>query len=83
MNMTLKVSHKGVILAEKVVEKISRDDQSFLNWMIDIYQSEFGINISRYSLSDTIIDGGSITLILNDKRLRYWRDMKLNQILNK
>ena len=81
--MTLKVSHKGVILAEKVVEKISRDDQSFLNWMIDIYQSEFGINISRYSLSDTIIDGGSITLILNDKRLRYWRDMKLNQILNK
>jgi hypothetical protein len=83
MNMTLKVSHKGVILAEKVVEKISRDDQSFLNWMIDIYQSEFGINISRYSLSDTIIDGGSITLILNDKRLRYWRDIKLNQILNK
>ncbi len=81
--MTLKVSHNGVILVEKVVEKISRDDQSFLNWMIDIYQSEFGINISRYSLSDTIIDGGSITLILNDKRLRYWRDMKLNQIFNK
>ena len=83
MNITLKVSHNDVILAEKIVEKINRDDQSFLNWMIDIYQSEFGINISRYSLSDTIIEGSSVTLKLNDKRLRYWRDMKLNKILNK
>ena len=83
MNITLKVSHGGVVLAEKVVEKINRDDQSFLNWMIDIYQSEFGINISRYSLSDTIIEGSSVTLKLNDKRLRYWRDMKLNKILKK
>ena len=83
MNITLKVSHGGVILVEKVVEKINRDDQSFLNWMIDIYQSEFGINISRYSLSDTIIEGSSVTLKLNDKRLRYWRDSRLNQILKK
>ena len=83
MNITLKVSHGGVVLAEKVVEKINRDDQSFLNWMIDIYQSEFGINISRYSLSDTIIEGSSVTLKLNYKRLRYWRDMKLNKILKK
>ena len=83
MNITLKVSHNSVVLTEKVVEKINRDDQSFLNWMIDIYQSEFGINISRYSLSDTIIEGSSVTLKLNDKRLRYWRDMKLNKILNK
>ena len=83
MNITLKVSHNDVILAEKIVEKINRDDQSFLNWMIDIYQSEFGINISRYSLSDTLIEGSSVTLKLNDKRLRYWRDMKLNKILNK
>ena len=83
MNITLKVSHNGVVLAEKVVEKINRDDQSFLNWMIDIYQSEFGINISRYSLSDTIIEGSSVTLKLNDKRLRYWRDSRINQILKK
>ena len=83
MNITLKISHNGVILAEKIVEKINSDDQSFLNWMIDIYQSEFGINISRYSLSDTIIEGSSVTLKLNDKRLRYWRDSRLNQILKK
>ena len=83
MNITLKVSHNGVVLAEKVVEKINRDDQSFLNWMIDIYQSEFEINISRYSLSDTIIEGSSVTLKLNDKRLRYWRDSRINQILKK
>ena len=83
MNITLKVSHNDVILAEKIVEKINRDDQSFLNWMIDIYQSEFGINISRYSLSDTIIEGSSVTLKLNDKRLRYWRDSRINQILKK
>jgi hypothetical protein len=51
--------------------------------MIDIYQSEFGINISRYSLSDTIIEGSSVTLKLNDKRLRYWRDSRINQILKK
>ena len=83
MNITLKVSHNGVILVEKIVEKINRDEQSFLNWMIDIYQSEFGINISNFSLSDTLIEGSSVTLKLNDKRLRYWRDSRINQILKK
>ena len=83
MNITLKVSHNSVILVEKIVEKINRDEQSFLNWMIDIYQSEFGINISNFSLSDTLIEGSSVTLKLNDKRLRYWRDSRINQILKK
>ena len=49
MNITLRISHSGVILAQKVVEKINRDEQSFLNWMIDIYKSEFGLNISNFS----------------------------------
>ena len=83
MNITLKVSHNSVILAEKVVEKINRDEQSFLNWMIDIYQSEFGINISNFSLNDTTIENGSVTLKLDDKKLRYWRDSRINQILKK
>lgn len=83
MNITLRISHGGVILVEKIVEKINRDEQSFLNWMIDIYQSEFGINISNFSLSDTLIEGGSVTLKLDDKKLRYWRDSRINQILKK
>ncbi len=83
MNITLRISHGGVILVEKVVEKINRDEKSFLNWMIDIYQSEFGINISNFSLSDTLIEGGSVTLKLDDKKLRYWRDSRINQILKK
>lgn len=83
MNITLRISHGGVILVEKIVEKINRDEKSFLNWMIDIYQSEFGINISNFSLSDTLIEGGSVTLKLDDKKLRYWRDSRINQILKK
>lgn len=83
MNITLRISHGGVILVEKVVEKINRDEKSFLNWMIDIYQSEFGINISNFSLNDTTIENGSVTLKLDDKKLRYWRDSRINQILKK
>lgn len=83
MNITLRISHGGVILAQKVVEKINRDEHSFLNWMIDIYQSEFGLNISNFSLSETTIDGSGVTVILNDKKLKYWRDSRLNQILKK
>ena len=83
MNITLRISHGGVILVEKIVEKINRDEQSFLNWMIDIYQSEFGINISNFSLNDTTIENGSVTLKLDDKKLRYWRDSRINQILKK
>jgi hypothetical protein len=83
MNITLRISHGGVILVEKIVEKINRDEKSFLNWMIDIYQSEFGINISNFSLNDTTIENGSVTLKLDDKKLRYWRDSRINQILKK
>jgi len=83
MNITLRISHGDVILVEKVVEKINRDEKSFLNWMIDIYQSEFGINISNFSLNDTTIENGSVTLKLDDKKLRYWRDSRINQILKK
>ena len=83
MNITLRISHGGVILVEKIVERINRDEKSFLNWMIDIYQSEFGINISNFSLSDTLIEGSSVTLKLDDKKLRYWRDSRINQILKK
>lgn len=83
MNITLRISHSGVILAQKVVEKINRDEQSFLNWMIDIYQSEFGLNISNFSLSETTIDGSGVTVILNDEKLKYWRDLRINQILKK
>ncbi len=83
MNITLRISHGGVILAQKVVEKINRDEHSFLNWMIDIYQSEFGLNISNFSLSETTIDGSGVTVILNDEKLKYWRDLRINQILKK
>lgn len=83
MNITLRISHGDVILAQKVVEKINRDEQSFLNWMIDIYQSEFGLNISNFSLSETTIDGSGVTVILNDEKLKYWRDLRINQILKK
>ena len=83
MNITLRISHRGVVLAQKVVDKINRDEQSFLNWMIDIYQSEFGLNISNFSLSETTIDGSGVTVILNDKKLKYWRDLRINQILKK
>jgi hypothetical protein len=83
MNITLRISHGGVILAQKVVEKINRDEQSFLNWMIDIYKSEFGLNISNFSLSETTIDGSGVTVILNDEKLKYWRDLRINQILKK
>jgi hypothetical protein len=83
MNITLRISHSGVILAQKVVEKINRDEQSFLNWMIDIYKSEFGLNISNFSLSETTIDGSGVTVILNDEKLKYWRDLRINQILKK
>lgn len=83
MNITLRISHSGVILAQKVVEKINRDEQSFLNWMIDIYKSEFGLNISNFSLSETTIDGSGVTVILNDEKLKYWRDSRINQILKK
>jgi len=83
MNITIKISHGGVVLTEKVVEKIDRDEKSFLNWMMDIYQSEFGLNISSFSLSETTIDGNEVNVILNDKRLKYWRNSRLNQILKK
>lgn len=83
MNITLRISHGDVVLAQKVVEKINRDEQSFLNWMIDIYQSEFGLNISNFSLSETTIDGSGVTVILNDEKLKYWRDLRINQILKK
>ena len=83
MNITLRISHGDVILVQKVVEKINRDEQSFLNWMIDIYQSEFGLNISNFSLSETTIDGSGVTVILNDEKLKYWRDLRINQILKK
>ena len=83
MNITLRISHGGVILAQKVVEKINRDEHSFLNWMIDIYKSEFGLNISNFSLSETTIDGSGVTVILNDEKLKYWRDLRINQILKK
>ena len=83
MNITLRISHGGVILVEKVVEKINRDEKSFLNWMIDIYKSEFGLNISNFSLSETTIDGSGVTVILNDEKLKYWRDLRINQILKK
>lgn len=83
MNITLRISHRGVVLAQKIVEKINRDEKSFLNWMIDIYKSEFGLNISTFSLNETTIDGSEVTVILNDKKLKYWRDSRLNQILKK
>ena len=77
--MIINISHNNKVLISKDVITIDKDMNQF-TWSIKTFKEHFNLDISKYSLQQLKMKKESITIELNTKDLKNWRNLRLNDL---